>query len=316
MWFFRRAKLFLVVAVLVVPQVCANSEEEQARKVLALGDAAFSIAGDALVAKYDKQHEADGLRLVGSLCNMIGNYYNPYMQKNVRLARLVSDGARSFAHASTVLGENQKENKKIDCFASGVLRFISLGSEWFAIKKEYAHHGEFGCNEMDKEDKKDWAFAKLVSSWSRALADGLSVTNKYAKAFSCLSATVDSYELAKELDVKLVKGDVQPVKTWDEQLESVKSFFINMNPEVDFKTEYDKRFNDGRWDKCLVCFDDKIQRKNLAMYPCGHVFCKACIKNWRGPQTDEERGDDDQRLDNKNCCPVCRRMVKDDEILH
>lgn len=313
MSFSQNIKLFLGISFLILPGLYAVPQEKSAREMLALGDAGLSITGDVLAAQGGNKQLAHGCRLAGSLCNMASNAYNPYMPKDVRWARLVSDAGRSFCHLAEMCKQQDANNEERpkDYLASGILRLVSLGAEWFALQKEY--------DGQDLQDPKSWALARLIGSWSRAFADGFSASG-YGKICSYFSAMVDSYELMRELnddwEVNVENNNVENnnhariERTRKErqprQVRSIdkKEFFKNMNQNMDVRRAF-AGFKNGEhvWTECTICYDTgKVLRKDVGMYLCcGQMACKKCIRRYR--QT-------------SNQCPFCRRVIRDNQIAY
>jgi len=302
----------------------ALSQEKKAREALSCGDAALSIVGDSILAQGGDTKLANGCKLFGSLCNMTSHLYNPYVPNEVKSLRFLSDGVRTLSLATNI---NNNGSQKSDNFLlSSILRLVSVGAELFAIKKEYLQNrDEYDYHECGNDkNTKQWALARLISAWSRAIADWLSVPN-IGKAGCYFSAVVDSYELLRVLNQDRVinqdwfennregLSEEELKKKIREDLKRARiERFRTMRGDANVKNELQDLWGSGEsaWTICSVCLDEekssKLLRKDLAMYPCGlHICCKECIKRWR------------QSNNSSRCkeCPGCARNFNDNEII-
>lgn len=151
-------------------------------------DAGCSVAADFYATKADQHMEVAG-RAAGSVGDMLSKLRDPFISRNMRVARFAADAFRTLTYASLLNKQKEKQeepsNQKV--LLSTGLRLVG------ALANLYA---------LSKKERKPWAWACVISSFARAGADCV-IGNNTIRFGSLLSSAVDAYAMLEVLYPKV-----------------------------------------------------------------------------------------------------------------
>jgi len=201
--------LFLLFFIPVMPAINASAVGENiARGLLAGVDTGCSVSADlpslklwqtGLKAhKKSSSKSKTGMRVAGSVGDMLSKIRDPFISREMRAARFAADAFRTLTYVSP-LKEKQEDlsNKKV--LLSSGLRLVGAFANLYAISRLHAMPKE--KSKTNPTLKKQWAWAHMISSLARAGADCM-IDNNTIRFGSLLAAGVDVYAMLEVINPK------------------------------------------------------------------------------------------------------------------
>ena len=270
MMFFLRSKLFIsfMFSIFIISNTVAHALPEEgsasefisetlnkpnAKVALSFSEALLSSMGDVAFQGGEHRKSAAGLKVAGSLYSLIQNIHNPSIPRDGKALCWLGDGMRTLSYFS-LLKETSSEKK--NPILSVILRAVSAGADWYTI-----------TNSDNKNKNKKWGIARLVSLWSRVIADGLS-GNAITGVGSLFSSAAHSIEALRVFNPEMFKKEEPKLEE-----ESGRKCTICLDEPGfwDSESEYIKCGGCGQIAGCRNCLNQLLEFN-------GFILCPLCRK--------------------------------------